>query len=120
MNDEPGDDVSEQNERQPFQNGRDLIIAEPDCRNGNADSEKNDEDVRVDVREHFSRIRHSGKIGADVDRVCSKERYCRDQDQWPRIFVVHGAGETTSADHADASAHHLHESHERPRDQRRP
>ena len=114
------DDVSEQNERQPFQNGRDLMITEKYCGDRNANAKHDNENMRVNASEHFSRIRHSGKIGADVDRVCGKERYCRDEDQWPRIFVVHGAGEAAASYHSDARAHHLHEGHQRPGDQRRP
>src|SRR4029077_8052381 len=102
------------------QNGRDLMITEKYCGDRNANAKHDDENMRVNASEHFSRIRHSGKIGADVNRVCGEESYGRDENQWPWIFAVHGAGETTSANHADASAHHLHESHQRPPDHPRP
>ena len=67
MNDEAGDDVGEKHEREPFQNRCDLMVAKKDRGQRNANTKENHKNVRVDAGQHLCRIRHSRKIGTDVD-----------------------------------------------------
>jgi hypothetical protein len=66
---ERGDHVGKENGSQPFHNHRDLAITKSDCGVGDCDAEDDYVNVRIDSGQHPGCVRHSGKIGADVDRI---------------------------------------------------
>ena len=64
-----GNDVSKQSRGEPFQNIGNLIVTEPNGREGDNDAEQADKIMRVKSGEHFGGIGHTEEIGADVDCI---------------------------------------------------
>jgi hypothetical protein len=66
---ESRDHIGKENHGQPFHDHCDLVITKSDCGVSDYDSENDNGNARIDSGQHLGRVRHSGKIGADVDRV---------------------------------------------------
>ena len=71
--DETGDDIGKESQRQPFQDVGDLVVAEMHRGQGDRDAEENDEIMRINAGQHFRGIGHAGEIGADVDGVGNEQ-----------------------------------------------
>jgi hypothetical protein len=69
MNDECGQHIGEQTEREPLQEIRDSAVADQDGAEPDDDAEEDNVIMRIQAAEHFRRVRHGGEIGADGDRV---------------------------------------------------
>jgi hypothetical protein len=78
MNDDRGQHVSEQTKREPLQHVCDSAVANQDHAEEDDDAEENNVVMRIEVAEHFGRIRLDGKVGANGDRVrdqqCEQDR----------------------------------------------
>jgi hypothetical protein len=74
----------------------------------------------VDPQQHCSRIRHTGQIRGNVDRVCAQKGDDEDEQQpaWKPLFEV--SGQPFSRYLSDAGTHHLNRGHQRPGDERGP
>lgn len=67
--DDRGNDVRKQSRGEPFQNIGNLIVTEPNSREGDDDAERADKIMRAKSGEHLGGIGHAEEIGADVDCI---------------------------------------------------
>ena len=117
---EGGDHIDQQDRGQPFQNCGDLLVAEADRGISDARSEDDDPDARVHSGQQVRGITHAGKIRANIDGVCGEKSRGGQDHKGLRELAPQGTGEAMPGDHPDASAHHLHSGHKRPRNEGRP
>jgi hypothetical protein len=72
-NDERGDDVGEERQRQPFEEPSDRGVRQPGLRRDQRDTEKKDE--RIDRHGHDEPRcgSHAADVGAEIERVCDDD-----------------------------------------------
>jgi hypothetical protein len=112
-----GNGIGEKHEDEPLKDVRYLVILEPDRCPRNKERKRNYEPMRIDPRQHCSRIRHAGKIRGDVNCVCDQQGYneCEQQPPWKSLFEI--PSQPLPGHLADARTHNLDRGHERPRQQ---
>jgi hypothetical protein len=107
--------VGEQNQHQPLEHVRDLVIAEPNRCPRNEQCENHYKPAGVDSGQHFRCVRHTGEVCRDVNRVGRKQGHDENTQQplWKSLTKI--PGQALPCHHSDSGTHHLNRGHQRPR-----
>jgi hypothetical protein len=103
--------ISEEHKDQPLEHVRNLVILESDRCPRNEQRKHDDKPVRINPRQHRSRIRHTRKVRGNVNRVRSQKGYNEDEQKpsWKSLLEI--PGQALSRHLAYAGAHDLNRGH---------
>ena len=109
-----GNRVSEKHKHKPLENVRDLVILEPNRCPRDENRERHYKPVGIDAGQHGSRICHARQVRANVNCICDQQGNDEGKQEpfWKSLLQIRG--QALSRHLADACAHHLHGSQQRP------